>query len=171
MIETNVFCMSLLAEDRVKKHGQTPQSTDLFLREDSRAVGLTGALAVAKIMGIDVFKYVTSINLYRDGGMDFQYHGKKVDVKTQLSVVKPDAHYRCNIAEHQKDYPCTHYVFCFLIRIEPILYIAGACSKQDFFKNARFNKKGDTMINGFTYTNPVYDMPISELDGLSILLY
>jgi hypothetical protein len=131
----DTYEISWAAADRCKfkrdkglvNHKRVDQTRDNFqlARE-----GLTGEWAVSKYLGILVN---TENYLGGDPGWDFEYYGLKVDVKTtraKLLLFQSHAQFKADVAilvRYHKDF---------------IVEIAGAITREDFFKHAEIKNLG-----------------------------
>ena len=89
------------------------------------------------------------------------------DVKTKRCTSKPKDYYECSVAAFNTKQKCDNYVF---VRIEYIhgeakrAWILGCYSKQEYFQDAKFLKKGQKDgDNGFIVKADCYNMPINKL--------
>ena len=70
-------------------------------------------------------------------------NGKKVDVKTKQTKVKPRDYYDCSIANFNTRQNCDYYAF---VRVNNELtkaWFLGLVDKKDYLEKSRFLKKGD----------------------------
>ena len=94
--------------------------------------------------------------------------GRTVDVKTKRTTVVPKPYYDCSIAATSTHQGCDLYIFTRYME-GGALYVLGDCSKEDYFKRARFLKKGDKDgDNGFVVKADCYNLPIAELTNLVV---
>ena len=77
-----------------------------------------------------------------DGGVDFIFGSKNIDVKTMGRTVDPKLSYVNNFIGLQKEYNSDILIFCSLNKNTNILTICGWISKEDFLKKASFFKSG-----------------------------
>jgi len=78
-----------------------------------------------------------------DGGEDFKYCNKIIDVKTMGRKVDPKPDYVNNFIGLQKNYPSDILIFCSYNKISSNLTVCGWTTKKDFFNKASFHKQGD----------------------------
>ncbi len=105
--------------------------------KEQQFVGLIGEVMVVNLFGL---KYKFSYGF--DGGFDFEYNGKKIDVKTMGRTVNPKPNFVNNFIAFQKDFNCDYYVFASLNKKSNELNICGYLSKYDLLNKSIFYKKG-----------------------------
>tara|TARA_R110002020_G_scaffold132467_1_gene295821 strand:- start:28 stop:504 length:477 start_codon:yes stop_codon:yes gene_type:complete len=92
--------------------------------------------------------------------------GKKVDVKTKQTSVKPLPEYDCSIAKFNTKQECDMYAFVRVKNDLTIGWYLGSMDKKEYFKKAIFMKKGYVdPSNNFTVRADCYNMKIEELDN------
>lgn len=92
--------------------------------------------------------------------------GKKVDVKTKQTSVKPLPEYDCSIAKFNTKQECDMYAFVRVKNDLTIGWYLGSMDKKEYFKKAIFMKKGYVdPSNNFTVRADCYNMKIKELDN------
>jgi|TARA_R100001443_G_scaffold84537_2_gene91157 hypothetical protein len=92
--------------------------------------------------------------------------GKKVDVKTKQTSVKPLPEYDCSIAKFNTKQECDMYAFVRVKNDLTIGWYLGSIDKKEYFKKAIFMKKGYVdPSNNFTVRADCYNMKIKELDN------
>ena len=94
------------------------------------------------------------------------------DVKTKRCTSEPKDHYDCSVAAYNTKQNCDQYIF---VRIEYIkgkwgrAWVLGSYPKEDYFKNARFLKKGERDgDNGFKVKADCYNIAIKDLHLVSM---
>lgn len=121
-------------------------------------VGFLGEEVVANYLGVktsNTFDY------------DLLYHGKTIDVKTKECSTPPRPYYDCSISGSNTFQKCDQYIFVRILSDYSKAWILGKKDKQDFFKSAKFHKKGELdPDNNFVFRWDCYNMPISNLDQL-----
>ena len=88
----------------------------------------------------------------------------KIDVKTKRTTVIPKPNYLCSISAFNTNQDCDFYFF---LRINENLqdcYLLGYKRKLDFFKEAKFNKKGSLDVNGWAFKDDCYNLKIEKLN-------
>lgn len=109
-----------------------------------------------------------------DGGVDFEYEGLKVDVKTVGRTVFTKPHYENNFTKDQKDYKADVLLFASINKKKDVLEICGWLGKAEFLEMAKFYKKGDTIIRDNNTKLPVkegfYACTNSQLKPINMLL-
>lgn len=102
-------------------------------------------LAVEHITGLPyAYNKISAIN--GDGGFDFQFAGRRIDVKTVARKVPTRRDFVNNVAATQIKYAADTFVFCSLNTTDKQLEICGWISKDDFMMQAEFFPKGSTRI-------------------------
>ena len=111
-------------------------------------VGLIGEIMVVNLFGLE-YKFSQGF----DGGFDFIYKGKKIDVKTMGRTVDPKPYFVNNFIAFQKDFNCDYYIFTSLNKKTNELTICGYLSKEDLLKKSTLYKKGTkrTRTNGTSF--------------------
>ena len=91
--------------------------------------------------------------------------GSKVDVKTKQTSVTPLPEYACSVANFNTKQECDMYAF---VRVKGDLTVGwylGSVTKEEYFKKARFMKKGDIdPSNNYKVRADCYNLTIKELD-------
>ena len=94
----------------------------------------------------------------------------RYDVKTKRCTSEPKPYYDCSVAAFNTKQRCDRYVF---VRIENVngrwgrAWVLGSYDKDQYFKDARFLKKGKIDgNNGFKVKADCYNLPIKELKGV-----
>jgi hypothetical protein len=107
-----------------------------------------------KIIGKDKYEYDLIINEF------------KVEIKTKSTNVYPQEHFLCSISNHNINQRCDLYFFVRVLEDMRTGFLLGYKSKDDFFKNAQFNKKGSPDIsgNGWVFKADCWNLPVKDLD-------
>tara|TARA_R100000781_G_scaffold3912_1_gene5213 strand:- start:179 stop:646 length:468 start_codon:yes stop_codon:yes gene_type:complete len=91
--------------------------------------------------------------------------GKKIDVKTKQTSVKPLPEYDCSISKSNTKQKCDAYAF---VRIKGNLTVGwylGMLDKKEYFEKARFFKKGEVdTSNGYKVRADCHNVKIFELN-------
>jgi len=87
----------------------------------------------------------------------------KVDVKTKRTTVKPKESYLCSIAAFNIRQDCDLYFFVRVNENKENCFLLGYKRKEDFFKEAVFNRKGDIDVNGWAFKDDCYNLEIGKL--------
>jgi len=91
--------------------------------------------------------------------------GKKVDVKTKQTTVKPKPFYECSVAEFNTTQKCDMYVFVRVKNTLDVAWFLGVMDKEKYFHKARYLKKGDVdPSNNFVVRANCYNLKIEDLD-------
>lgn len=95
---------------------------------------------------------------------------KTVDVKTKRTNYAPKENYDCSVAAFNTRQKCDYYAFVRVKNDFSTAWILGFYSKEKYFKDASFHKKGDyDPDNNFTFKADCYNIRISELLGVNTL--
>ena len=105
---------------------------------------------------------------------DMVYNGKRIEVKSKQRSVPPQPHYECSIVSYSvKNQHPDYYVFTSISQLSGIWkgWILGYCSQSYYMNMAVFLKKGQLdPSNGYTVRNDCYNVPISELYDINLLI-
>ena len=129
--------------------------------------GTVGEIVALKTMGLKL-KHLVSDSNYECDIIDGD--GVKWDVKTKRRTVKPSPHFNCSVADFNTHQKCDRYIFVSLYNLERG-YVLGWISKEDFYKKATFNKKGEYDRNTalgqkFKFTADCYNLKVKHLKKL-----
>jgi hypothetical protein len=105
-----------------------------------------------KIIGKDKYEYDLIINEF------------KVEIKTKSTNVYPQGRFLCSISNHNINQQCDFYFFVRVLENLQKGFLLGYKSKNNFFENAEFKKKGSTDINGWVFKADCWNLPIKDLD-------
>lgn len=94
---------------------------------------------------------------------DIKYKGKRVEVKTKTTSVKPKPHYEAVVSESAIKQSCDYYAFLRLKNDLSVAWLCGYVSKFDFLEKAQFIEKGRNLGHRVQTWNQ-YIMEIQELD-------
>lgn len=101
---------------------------------------------------------------------DARYEGLRLDVKSYRCIHKPRPDFDCTVYAFNTEQATDYYVFVRILEDLSKGWVLGCLSKSDFYKKARFGKKGDAVpgqkVKGkqFRYKADCYNVAISELD-------
>ena len=91
--------------------------------------------------------------------------GKRVEVKTKQTSVKPLPHYECSIAKFNTKQDCDAYAFVRVLNDFSIGWFLGVLTKETYFDKANFLKKGDVdPSNNYTVKADCYNVRIDQLE-------
>ena len=91
--------------------------------------------------------------------------GSKVDVKTKQTSVTPLPEYDCSVANFNTKQECDMYAFVRVKGDFTVGWYLGSITKDEYFKKARFMKKGDIdPSNNYKVRADCYNLTIKELD-------
>ena len=89
--------------------------------------------------------------------------GKRVEVKTKQTSVKPLPHYECSIAKFNTKQDCDAYAFVRVLNDFSIGWFLGVLTKETYFDKANFLKKGDVdPSNNYTVKADCYNVRIDQ---------
>ena len=91
--------------------------------------------------------------------------GRRIDVKTKQTSVKPLPEYDCSIAKYNTKQKCDFYAFVRVKRDLTIGWYLGMLGKQEYFDKARFLKKGTVdPSNNYKVQADCYNVKIEDLN-------
>ena len=97
--------------------------------------------------------------------------GRKVDVKTKRTTVKPRINYDCSVAAFNTKQKCDVYIFCRILNDMSKGWILGYKDKEDYFNEARFMKKNEIdPANNFRVRADCYNVAIEDLESIDNLV-
>ena len=97
--------------------------------------------------------------------------GRKVDVKTKRTTVKPRTNYDCSVASFNTKQKCDVYIFCRILNDMSRGWILGYKDKKDYFDEARFMKKNQIdPANNFRVKADCYNVAIEDLESIDNLV-
>jgi len=99
--------------------------------------GLIGQCVVMDCLGYEL----PSLSNEHDGGIDLNYNGLTIDIKTMGRNTDPKPEYVNNLIGLQSHFNVNAYIFCSLNRDDVTLTICGWILKRDFLKLAEFTPK------------------------------
>jgi hypothetical protein len=92
----------------------------------------------------------------------------KIDVKTKKTKVIPMEHYLCSISDFNIKQKCDFYFFLRVLENYEKCFLLGYKKKEEFFKYAKYNKKGTKDVNGFIFKDNCWNLEIKKLDKFKI---
>jgi hypothetical protein len=110
-----------------------------------------------------------SVNLSNTYDYDLIVKNLKIDVKTKSCTSKPKPEYFCSVTDFNPNQKCDIYCFVRVLENFSLAWLLGYCSKNYFFNNAAFNKKGelDTSSSfGWKFKADCYNLKIENLKKL-----
>lgn len=156
---TKMVEIDVTSDMLVKAHAKSKEMGILhnsITQGDGNLVGFIGELIAQQILGGEN-KNTYDYDLILDGG-------KTVDVKTKKTGYVPLPDYDCSVAAFNTKQACDYYAF---VRVKNDLskgWFLGVYPKTDYFKNARFLKKGQLdPANNYTVKADCYNMFIKDL--------
>lgn len=139
-------------------------------------IGMLGECALNKEEGKPVSQTLADRpQRESDAGFDIIIDDVKFDIKVLRSLkgYRPLLKWRYDISKHlidqQKD--CDAYFWISMVKCTDIIAMpwywlaVGWLTREEFLKNAKFNKKGDKSIagNGFEFKSPAYDIEVRKM--------
>lgn len=97
---------------------------------------------------------------------DLTLRNLKIEVKTKVRSGMPLPHYDCTVSDYNAKQQCDFYVFVSMLKDLSAGWIVGALTKDEFFKEATFSRKGDVdprTPNGWAYKADCYNVPVSKV--------
>lgn len=149
--------MLLRARTKAKEMGKLNNS---ITNGAGNLIGFIGEEVALKVLSAQD-KEAFACNTY---DYDIVVNGWQIDVKTKATTVEPLPHYSCSVASYNTEQKCDYYAF---VRVKKDLTEAWWCgiiSKEEFFENATFMKKGQLdHDNKYVIKADCYNIPISRL--------
>ena len=131
-------------------------------RGDGNLIGFLGEYITREALGC------TQDNTYHQ---DLLLGDIKIDVKTKATSVKPLDIYDCSVTSCNATQQCDIYVFTRIIKTYEKGWVLGWLTTEDYFKKARFLKKGEVdPSNKYTVKADCYNVAINELNSINDLL-
>jgi hypothetical protein len=102
-------------------------------------------------IGEELFKlFVPEAEFVGCGNYDFDYKGKKFDVKTKIRTVVPKMHYDCSVNMRTPRQLTDYYVFASVLKDKSKGWLLGYCNKPYFMKHSWLVGPGEKdPSNGF----------------------
>lgn len=132
----------------------------------NQLVGLIGEFTTYKYF----FNFYPNFKIGFDGGIDFIYKDKKIDVKTmeRKGFVKPN--YVNNFYHCQKDYDSDTLIFCNYNNIQNVIEICGWIPKSELDTKAIYYPKDTirTRFDGseFKLNQSIYEIEMKDLNSI-----
>ena len=128
-----------------------------------------GEGSLVAYIGEEVAKAVLGGEIEDTYDYDLRYGSKTVDVKTKERTVPPRPNYNCTVADFNTKQGCDEYAFVSVLNDYSTAWYLGKISKKDFYKEAKFYKKGELDPDSppskdFYFKADCYNIPISKLD-------
>jgi len=123
-----------IAKDKANNLGKLKNS---ITNGKGNIIGFLGEIITAEYYGWEI-KNHDIINY----DYDLMFKNYKIDVKTKERSVIPEKKYFATISNFNIKQNCDYYFFVSICNFE-YAHLMGMIKKQDFYKNAIFNKKGD----------------------------
>ena len=94
--------------------------------------------------------------------------GLKFDVKSKQTTVVPRTHYDCSVPDFNPNQKCDFYIFARILDDFSIGWILGFISKERFYQEARFMRKGQMDgSNDFIVKSDCYNLAIKRLSPIA----
>ena len=114
------------------------------------------------------------VNDYINGVIENTYDydiikdGLKFDVKSKQTTVVPRTHYDCSVADFNPNQKCDFYIFARILDDFSIGWILGFISKERFYQEARFMRKGQMDgSNDYIVKSDCYNLEIKRLTPIT----
>ena len=134
--ELKQTCWNWLKQNNMGKHGGGSNGNT-----EQQLVGLIGEIIVKQMFRIE-HEWKPGF----DGGFDFEYKGKKIDVKTMKRTCDVKPNFVNNLFERQLNHDCDVYLFTSLNTKKNELTVCGWIYKSDVLENAKLILKGTELI-------------------------
>jgi hypothetical protein len=121
---------------------------------------------IAGFIGDAVIAGYTGAKIVHTYHYDLLLNGRvRIDVKTKRTTVRPREDYECSVADFNTSQECDLYAFVrVLIPSYDMAWILGCMPKDEFYRAARFLKKGTVDgSNKFTVKADCYNIAIADL--------
>ena len=128
-------------------------------------IGMVAQSAIMDLLGYEL----PQISDKPDGGIDIEYSGIKIDIKSTATNHYPKLDYLVNIFEAQKHYNTDVYIFSIVHREQKTITITGWMDKKEFFEVAKYRQKGDVINSRLTLRSSDYALEIAELNQVNSL--
>ena len=95
--------------------------------------------------------------------------GLKYDVKTKSCTSEPKPEYACSVASYNTKQNCDFYLFTRVKQDLSYAWLLGYIAKEDFYKKAKFCKKGDRdpdSKQGWCFRADCFNLYIDQLTPL-----
>jgi len=151
-------------------------------KRNPNATGIIGEWGVLKNQGhTKLHEFLSNRPRRRSDPGDVNGDFGVFDIKTNVWNLPPESmlgksYYCGNVEAKHKDKDFLDgFIFTTFVRPERTLYIMGYLAKEEFFEVAKFHKKGESKVNGFTFPIDAYDIhyarlkPIGELGILKAI--
>jgi len=106
-------------------------------------------------------------NIYQ---WDLMYDGKKLEVKTKERNVVPNISYNATVFSWNTKQQCDFYVFCSIFKSLERGWICGILPPKEFYRQAKFAKKGDPDGDHFKFFTDCYNLSygrLVDIDGMT----
>jgi hypothetical protein len=122
---------------------------------------------IAGFLGEEIANKIIKGDINNTYDYDIIKNGVTYDVKTKRCTSEPKEYYECSVAAFNTRQKCDHYVF---VRVENVkgkwgrAWILGSYEHDQYFKDARFLKKGQIDgNNNFKVKADCYNIAIKNL--------
>ena len=134
--------------------------------KEQQIIGGIGEVIIRKTLGLPKPTFDKGF----DGGIDLDYDGKTIDVKTMGRTVAPKPDYVNNFIAFQKNFDCDYLAFCSFNKINWVLTICGIIEKVEFLEKADYFPEGVLRYRAdgtsFETKAPMYELTNDKLKGL-----
>ena len=103
---------------------------------------------------------------------DLELDSKKLECKAKERNVEPQSFYNATIFSWNIKQKCDYYVFCSIFKNFKRGWICGYIQPKDFYKNAKFSKKGeiDSDDKTFKFFTDCYNMKYDKLMSIDTFI-
>ena len=156
------------AKEKAKRMGSIKNS---ILKGKGNFAGFLGEEAVAAYIDAEVISFADGEEKY---GHDILKDGRRIEVKSKRRTVVPKSFYDVSVAatsKHQADKRNLDLYVFVSIQFDGLtpkrIWIVGQKDRDQYYKEARFIKKGEAEgNNGFRAHTDMYNLITTKLDGL-----
>jgi hypothetical protein len=135
--------------------------------KEQQLTGLIGQSIVMNLFGLDSVEGSFGF----DDGVDINYNGLTIDVKTMGRTTDVRSNYTNNFLKLQDYFNTNIYVFCSYNKTKKELTICGWISKEAFINKRRYYPKGTvrTRFDGTTFITfaDLFEIDIQDLNDIN----
>jgi len=122
---------------------------------------------IAGFIGEEIVKNYINAKEANTYDYDLIKESIKIDVKTKRTGVVPLPCYEASVADYNPNQKCDVYVFVRVLNDLTKAYICGWLSKKDYFKRAKFLKKGQIdPSNNWKVKADCYNVPYKNMNQI-----
>ena len=118
--------------------------------------------AIGEILAYDYFCKTKEVVFESTFDYDMIVDGSTIDIKTKRTTVRPEPHFNCSISKHSTHQRCDYLFFVRVMEDMSKAWLLGQISRDDFYKKATFNAKGEKDGN-WTFKSDCYNLQIKDI--------